>query len=77
LLLSRRCLEKSPCAVLLAIDKVVFESILEFTVYPLVFSVIAKEVPTMDPPDGSLAPLPGAEALFRVFATKVNSVEAI
>ena len=52
-------------AVLLAVDKLVFESILEFVVYSLVFSVIAKEVPTMDPPDGSLAPLPGAEALFR------------
>jgi hypothetical protein len=47
LLLSRRCLEKSPCAVLLVIDKLVFGSILEFVAYPLVFSVIAKEVPTM------------------------------
>jgi len=31
----------------------------------------------MHPPDGPLAPLPGAEALFCVFATKVNSVGAI
>ena len=26
----------------------------------------------MDPPDGPLAPLPGAETLFRVFATKTR-----
>ena len=31
----------------------------------------------MDPPDGSLAPFSGAETLFRVFVTKVNSPEAI
>jgi len=30
----------------------------------------------MHPPDGPLAPLPGAETLFRVFATKVNPVKA-
>jgi len=29
----------------------------------------------MDPPDGPLAPLPGAETVFRV--VKVNSPEAI
>lgn len=31
----------------------------------------------MHPSDGSLAPLFGAETLFRVLATKANSVEAI
>jgi len=35
-----------------------------------------KEATAMHPPDGPLAPLPGAETLFRVFA-KVNSPEAI
>jgi hypothetical protein len=29
----------------------------------------------MDPPDGSLAPLPGAEILFRVFVLRVNFVQ--
>ena len=31
----------------------------------------------MDPPDGPLAPLPGVEALFRVFALRVNSVQVV
>jgi hypothetical protein len=31
----------------------------------------------MHPPDGLLVPLPGAGTLFRVFATQVNSAEAI
>ena len=61
---------------LLAIDKLVFGSILEFVVRPLVSPVIAKEVPTMDLPDGSLAPLAGVEALFRVLFTKPVSVHA-
>jgi hypothetical protein len=66
LLLSPRCLEKPPRIVLLAIDKPAFQTILVFVAYPLVSPANTKETPDMDPPGGPLAPLPGAETLFRV-----------
>jgi hypothetical protein len=31
----------------------------------------------MDPPDGPLAPLPGAETLFRIFALRVDFVQVV
>jgi hypothetical protein len=58
----------------LTIDKPVFGYILESVVYSLVFSVIAKEVPTVDPPDGPLAPLAEVETLFRVLLPKPVSI---
>ena len=50
----------------LAIDKPTFGNILEFAAYPFVSPANVKEASAMDPPDGPLAPLPGAEALFRI-----------